>query len=276
MNRSLYIASSGMKAQQLNLDVIANNLANVNTTGFKKSTVDFQSLFYQILQRPVAAGENGINRLGIEVGTGVKVAATKTIFANGILEQTGNALDLAIEGRGFFMVELPTGEVGFTRGGSLRVDGEGFLINPDGCRLLSTQGNVSAETPINIGGEELKYLQPDTDDMTINIAPNGEIITEKDIATPPVLELAYFTNPGGLQAVGSTTYVTTAACGETMIGQPATGSFGILRPSFLEESNVQIVDEMVKMIMAQRAYEIGSKAIQTSDDMMGLTNNLKR
>lgn len=276
MNRSLYIASSGMKAQQLNLDVIANNLANVNTTGFKKSTVDFQSLFYQILQRPVAAGENGINRLGIEVGTGVKVAATKTIFANGILEQTGNDLDLAIEGRGFFMVELPTGEVGFTRGGSLRVDGEGFLINPDGCRLLSTQGNVSAETPINLGGEELKYLQPDTDDMTINIAPNGEIITEKDIATPPVLELAYFTNPGGLQAVGSTTYVTTAACGETMIGQPATGSFGILRPSFLEESNVQIVDEMVKMIMAQRAYEIGSKAIQTSDDMMGLTNNLKR
>jgi len=276
MNRSLYIASSGMKAQQLNLDVIANNLANVNTTGFKKSTVDFQSLFYQILQRPVAAGENGINRLGIEVGTGVKVAATKTIFANGILEQTGNDLDLAIEGRGFFMVELPTGEVGFTRGGSLRVDGEGFLINPDGCRLLSTQGNVSAETPINIGGEELKYLQPDTDDMTINIAPNGEIITEKDIATPLILELAYFTYPGGLQAVGSTTYVTTAACGETMIGQPATGSFGILRPSFLEESNVQIVDEMVKMIMAQRAYEIGSKAIQTSDDMMGLTNNLKR
>lgn len=276
MNRSLYIASSGMKAQQLNLDVIANNLANVNTTGFKKSTVDFQSLFYQILQRPVAAGENGINRLGIEVGTGVKVAATKTIFANGILEQTGNDLDLAIEGRGFFMVELPTGEVGFTRGGSLRVDGEGFLINPDGCRLLSTQGNVSAETPINIGGEELKYLQPDTDDMTINIAPNGEIITEKDIATPLILELAYFTNPGGLQAVGSTCYVPTAACGETIIGQPATENFGILRPSFLEESNVQIVDEMVKMIMAQRAYEIGSKAIQTSDDMMGLTNNLKR
>ena len=195
MNRSLYIASSGMKAQQLNLDVIANNLANVNTTGFKKSTVDFQSLFYQILQRPVAAGENGINRLGIEVGTGVKVAATKTIFANGILEQTGNDLDLAIEGRGFFMVELPTGEVGFTRGGSLRVDGEGFLINPDGCRLLSTQGNVSAETPINIGGEELKYLQPDTDDMTINIAPNGEIITEKDIATPLILELGVWQYP---------------------------------------------------------------------------------
>ncbi len=276
MNRSLSIASSGMKAQQLNLDIISNNLANVNTTGFKKSQADFQSLFYQSLQRPVVSPESGLNRFGVEVGTGVKVAATKTIFGDGILEQTGNDLDLAIEGRGFFMVELPNGEVGFTRGGSFRIDGQGFIVNPDGCRILSTQGNASPENSLSLGGEELRYLQPDTEELTVNIATDGTITTEKEISSPPVLELAYFTNPGGLEAVGSTTYVASDACGEVLVGQPAAEGFGVIRSSFLEESNVQIVDEMVKMIMAQRAYEIGSKAIQTSDEMMGLTNNLKR
>ena len=276
MIRSLFIASSGMQAQQLNLDVISNNLANVNTTGFKKSRVDFQSLFYQSLQKPIASTEGGQSRFGVEVGTGVKVAATKTIFNNGILEQTGNDLDLAIEGRGFFMVHLPNGEVGFTRGGSFRLDGEGYLVNPDGCRVMSTQGNVSPEKSVSLDGKELKYLKPDTESLTVKIAPNGTITTEKEISSPPVLELAYFTNPEGLEAIGSTTYKANAACGKTLVGQAATENFGVIRASFLEESNVQIVDEMVKMIMAQRAYEIGSKAIQTSDDMMGITNNLKR
>jgi flagellar basal-body rod protein FlgG len=276
MIRSLFIASSGMKAQQLHLDVIANNLANVNTTGFKKSRVDFQSLFYESLQRPAAFTEGGFNRFAVQVGTGVRVAATPTEFNSGIIEQTGNDLDLAIEGRGFFMVELPSGEVGFTRNGSFRLDGEGCIVNGDGHRLLSTKGNVSPENSLSVAGEELSYIKPDTDALTVSIGTDGTILTEKDISDPPVLTLAWFTNPGGLQAVGSTTYTATVACGESKVAQAGTESLGLIRAGFLEESNVQIVDEMVRMIIAQRAYEISSKSIQTSDDMMGITNNLKR
>lgn len=276
MNRSLFVASSGMQAQQLNLDVISNNLANVNTTGFKKSRVDFQSLFYQSLKKPSVASGSGQNSFGIEVGNGVRVAATKTVFDNGILEETGNSLDLAIEGKGFFMVHLPNGEVGFTRGGAFRLDSEGFLVNPDGCRVMSNQGNTAPEKSVSLGGKELKYIKPDTDTLTVNIAADGTITTEKDTSAPPILELVKFTNPEGLENIGSTTYVVSDVCGEITIGQPAGDDLGLIRSGFREGSNVQVVEEMVKMIMAQRAYEIGSKSIQTSDEMMGITNNLKR
>jgi flagellar basal-body rod protein FlgG len=277
MNRSLFVASSGMQAQQLNLDVISNNLANVNTTGFKKSRVDFQSLFYQSLKKPVVSNTNGQNSFGIEVGNGVRVVATKTAFDNGILEETGNTLDLAIEGKGFFMIQLPNGQVGFTRGGAFRLDSEGFLVNPEGCRVISSQGNVSPENSASLGGKELKYIKPDTDTHTVNIGTDGTITTEKDISDVPILELANFTNPEGLENVGSTTYLATGVCGETIIGQPGgEENLGLIRAGFRENSNVQIVEEMVKMIMAQRAYEIGSKSIQTSDEMMSITNNLKR
>lgn len=276
MNRSLFVASSGMQAQQFNLDVISNNLANVNTTGFKKSSVDFQSLFYQSLKKPVVASTSGQNSFGVEVGNGVRVAATRTNFSNGIMEETGNNLDLAIEGKGFFMVHLPNGEVGFTRGGAFRLDSEGYLVNPDGCRILTGQGNTSSEKGASLGGKELKYLKPETDNLIVNIAADGTITTEKEISSPPILELAKFVNPEGLENIGSTTYVVSDACGEVTIGQPAEEDFGLIRAGFREGSNVQVVEEMVKMIMAQRAYEIGSKAIQTSDEMMGITNNLKR
>jgi flagellar basal-body rod protein FlgG len=277
MIRSLFSSSSGMQAQQVNLDVIANNLANVNTTGFKKNRVDFQSLFYQTLQQPTISTTTGINNFAVEVGNGVKVAATRTAFENGILQETGNDLDLAIEGQGFFMIHLPNGEVGFTRAGSFRIDSEGYLVNHDGCRVLSSKGNASPEKTASLDGKDLKYIQPDTAELAVHIATDGSVNTEKDISSPPVLELVNFANPEGLQAVGSSAYVLSDVCGEITLGQPAEDEkFGVIRARFLEASNVSIVDEMIKMIMAQRAYEIGSKAIQTSDEMMSITNNLKR
>lgn len=277
MIRSLFSSSSGMQAQQVNLDVLANNLANVNTTGFKKNRVDFQSLFYQTLKKPSISNTTGLNNFGVEVGNGVKVAATRTSFENGSLQETGNDLDLAIEGEGFFMIHLPNGEVGFTRAGSFRLDSKGYLVNAEGCRVLSSKGNASPEKTASLDGKDLKYIQPDTDDLTVHIAVDGSVNTEKDISNPPILELVNFANPEGLQAIGSTAYVLSDVCGEIKIGQPAAdGELGMLRSGFLEASNVSIVEEMIKMIMAQRAYEIGSKAIQTSDEMMGITNNLKR
>ncbi|MGI6145107.1 MAG: flagellar hook-basal body complex protein [Clostridia bacterium] len=277
MMRSLYSAASGMHAQQLNLDVISNNLANVNTTGFKKSYVDFQSLFYQTIRQAAISSSTGLNNFAVEVGNGVKVAATRTSFVDGGLQQTGNPLDLAIEGKGFFMIQLPNGQVGFTRAGAFRLDSEGYLTNADGCRLLSSQGNASPETSASLNGQDLKYIQPDTDALVVSIAPDGTVITEKNVSNPPVLELANFTNPEGLQAVGSSAYILSEVCGEITIGQPATDAeLGIIRSECLEASNVSIVDEMIRMIMAQRAYEIGSKSIQTSDEMLGITNGLKR
>ncbi|MDD4666122.1 MAG: flagellar hook-basal body complex protein [Clostridia bacterium] len=277
MIRSLFSSTSGMQAQQVHLDVLANNLANVNTTGFKKNRVDFQSLFYQTLKSPTVSGTTGLNNFAVEVGNGVKVAATRTSFANGILQETGQDLDLAIEGQGFFMLHLPNGEVGFTRAGSFRLDSKGYLVNADGCRVLSSKGNASPEKTVSLDGKDLKYIQPDTEELVVQIAADGTVSTEKNSSSPPIIELANFANPEGLQAIGSTAYALSDVCGEVILGQPATDkNLGLIRSGFLEASNVSIVEEMIKMIMAQRAYEIGSKAIQTSDEMMSVTNSLKR
>jgi len=266
-----------MQAQQINLDVVSNNLANVNTTGFKKSSVDFQSLFYQTIRNSNVSDSTGLNNFAVEVGNGVKVAATRTAFTTGSIQATGNPMDVAIEGNGFFMVQQANGHVGFTRAGAFRLDHEGYLVNPDGCRLLSSKGNVSPENSTSLNGQELKFIQPDTDELVVTIASDGTVNTEKEVATPPIIELAYFTNPDGLAAIGASAYEFTPSCGEAFIGQPAVNEqLGLIRSECLEASNVSIVDEMVKMIMAQRAYEIGSKAIQSSDEMLGITNGLKR
>lgn len=276
MMRSLYIASSGMRAQQMNVDVISNNLANVNTTGFKKSRADFQSLLYQSIRRPVASDGGFFNPTGIEIGNGVRVISTSNSFDQGIPEETGNDLDLCIEGRGFFMVEMPNGQVGYTRNGSFRLDKDGYLVNANGFRLLSSKGNTSGST-VTVAGKTMKYIVPDTDTNTVNISQDGIISTEKvSGSSAPVLELAGFPNPGALESAGSTIFVDNEVCGEVVINQPTKGGTGSLQTGFLEASNVQIVEEMVKMIIAQRAYEINSKSIQTSDDILGLTNNLKR
>ncbi|MCR4442627.1 MAG: flagellar basal-body rod protein FlgG [Peptococcaceae bacterium] len=279
MMRALFIASSGMQAQQLNIDVIANNLANVNTIGFKKSRVDFQSLLYQTI-RPAVASESGFfNPNGLEVGCGVRAACTINDFSQGNPQETENPLDLCIEGRGFFMVELPGGRVGYTRGGTFRIDSRGYLVNSSGYPLLSSKGNTNAEGSLQVEGKQMKYIKPDTDTNTVSISLDGIVSTEKvgaDNAAAPVIELATFPNPAALESVGGTTYVANEVCGKAVVGSPADPGMGFLRSGFLESSNVKIVEELVKMIIAQRAYEINSKSIQTSDDIMGLTNNLKR
>lgn len=276
MMRSLFIASSGMQAQQFNLDVISNNLANVNTSGFKKSRADFQSLLYQSIRKPALTEQGFFNPTGTEVGNGVRVIGTQHNFEQGFAQETGNDLDLSIQGKGFFMVLLPNGQVGYTRSGAFCLDNEGFLVNGNGYKVLSSQGNDNSVS-VSAGGKTLKAIKPDTDTRTVYISEDGIISTEKSTGTgDPVLELANFTNPQALESAGSTAYTANDVCGEITIGQPALEDLGSILSGFLEGSNVKIVEEMVKMIMAQRAYEINSKSIQTSDDLLGMTNNLKR
>lgn len=277
MIRALSISSSGMQTQQFQLDVIANNLANVNTTGFKKSRVDFQSLLYQSIRKPIGGSDGFFNPTGVEVGSGVRVVGTMTNFEQGITQETESLLDVAIEGKGFFMVHLPDGNVGYTRGGNFRIDSEGFLVNSDGFKVLSSQGNENVtNNPVSVQNKTMKYIRPETDNLEVYISSDGMITTEKTVATPPIMELANFTNPSALQSAGATTYIYNDACGATLIAQPANNGMGFVRAGFLESSNVKVVDEMVKMIMAQRAYEINTKSIQTADEMMSMTNALRR
>lgn len=259
MLRSLYTASSGMKTQQFHLDTIANNLANVNTTGFKKNMVNFQDLLYQQLRIPTEQKPTGI-----DVGTGVRVAATLTNFLQGILEETGNPLDMAIEGTGFFKIQLPDGQIGYTRNGSFRLDAEGYLVNSDGYRVLD-EGDSEIELGENI--------------REVIIDENGQITViddEGDYNEVAILGLTRFANPGGLEKKGSSIFLPTPASGEPQDGTAGEEGFGLIRQNFLEGSNVQVVEEMVKMITAQRVYEINSKMIQTSDEILGITNNLRR
>jgi flagellar basal-body rod protein FlgG len=268
-----------MLAQQMNIDVISNNLANVNTTGFKKSRVDFQSLLYQSIRKPVASTEGFFNPTGIEVGHGVRIAGTLKDYSTGMLQETGNDLDVCVEGSGFFMVELPDGTVGYTRAGNFRIDAEGFLVNSNGYRLLSSQGNATAANSMTVNNKTMKYIKPDTETNTINISTTGIVSTEKlDIssAAAPVIELANFANPAALEAIGSTIYIGNDVSGDVTIDNPTQGNMGALQSGFLESSNVKIVEEMVKLIIAQRAYEINSKSIQTSDELLSMTNNLRR
>lgn len=279
MMRSLFTASSGMLAQQMNIDVISNNLANVNTAGFKKSRVDFQSLLYQTLKKPVASGEGFFNPSGIEIGNGVRVVGTLKDYSEGMIQETGNPLDICIEGNGFFMVQLPDNSVGYTRAGTFQTDSEGYLVNSSGYRLLSPQGNVWASPSIAAGGKTLRYIRPETDTNTINISTDGTVSTEKvngANAGAPVIELASFRNPAALEAIGATLFTANPAAGAVNIDEPAKSNLGTLQSGFQESSNVKIVEEMVKMIIAQRAYEINSKSIQTSDEILSMTNNLRR
>lgn len=279
MMRSLFTASSGMLAQQMNIDVISNNLANVNTAGFKKSRVDFQSLLYQTLQKPVYSSGGSFNPSGIEIGNGVRVVGTLKDYSGGMIQETGNPLDVCIEGNGFFMVQLPDNTVGYTRAGTFQTDSEGYLVNSSGYRLLSPQGNVWTNMSIAAGGKTLRYIRPETDTNTINIGADGTVSTEKvngANAGTPVIELASFRNPAALEAIGATLFTANPAAGAVNIDTPAQNNLGTLQCGFIESSNVKIVEEMVKMIIAQRAYEINSKSIQTSDEILSMTNNLRR
>ncbi|MGI6575458.1 MAG: flagellar basal-body rod protein FlgG [bacterium] len=256
MMRALWIAGSGMRAQQLNIDVVSHNLSNVNTTGFKKSRVEFQDLLYETI-RP-AGTRQGIP-VGLEVGHGVRAAATLRQFSTGSLQETGNPLDLAIEGPGFFALELPDGTIAYTRDGSFKLDADGCLVSSSGYWL---QPEV--------------VIPPEATDIAIS--PDGAVsyLLHGKRVEGDRITLVSFSNPAGLEAAGRNLYRYTEAAGEMMTDLVPGEGCGTLAANYLELSNVQVVEEMINMIVAQRAYEINAKAIQAADEMLGMANNLRR
>ncbi|TDT71566.1 flagellar basal-body rod protein FlgG [Hypnocyclicus thermotrophus] len=260
MMTALYSAATGMNAQQLNMDVISNNLSNVDTSGYKKSRVDFEDLMYSTKQTPGATtGDGSSLPTGLQVGNGVRAVGTKKLFTQGNFKNTGNELDIAIEGRGFFQVLRPDGSVAYTRDGSFSRDANGQLVNAEGF-LLDPSIVVPAEyTNLSIGQDGV---------VTVDI--NGQ---QQEIGT---ITLANFVNPAGLQNLGKNLYAATPASGDAIIGNPGEGALGTLLQGNLETSNVKVVNEMIDMISAQRAYEVNTKSIQTADSMLQMANNLKR
>lgn len=262
MIRALHSAASGMYAQQLNIDSIANNLANVNTTGYKKSHAEFQDLLYQNLRTSGVANSLGnVQPTDLQVGTGVKAISVTRNMGQGDVMQTGGKLDLAIEGEGLFQVRQLDGTIAYTRDGSFKISSEGILVTSDGLTLepeiALPQGTVDVQ--ISRDGIVSSLVAGDTEPVQVGN-----------------LELAVFTNPAGLRALGQNLYSETAASGTPLLGTPASEQFGQIAQGFLEGSNVQVVEEMVQMISAQRAYEVSSKAIRASDEMLAAASNLRR
>jgi len=260
MLRALYSAAAGMESQQMNLDVISNNLANVNTTGFKKSKVEFQELLYQTTRAPGADLGSG-NQLptGIQVGQGSRPVATARIFTNGDLTQTGEQLDVAVQGNGFFEVQMPDGSNAYTRDGAFKTDSNGRIVTSDGLPVIGGFQPVPAGT------------------TNITIGSRGDVTyTGASGSTNFRVQLVRFNNAGGLQSLGSNLYAETPASGPPELGNPGENGFGTLNQGYLEMSNVKVVEEMVNLILAQRAYEANSKAVQAADEMMQQSNNLRR
>jgi flagellar basal-body rod protein FlgG len=260
MIRSLWTGTTGMHSQQLNIDVISNNLANVSTNGFKKSRADFQDLLYQTMKVPGSqSSADTESPTGILVGLGVKPAAVSKVFSQGDLIQTLNELDVAIEGEGFIQVSMPNGNTGYTRCGALKRDSNGRLTTSDGYPILPAITLPDGSRQITIS------------DSGIVSAIIGADSVSTEIGT---IELASFTNNSGLAAIGKNLFNETAASGTPQTGVPGSDGYGTLLQTYLEGSNVNIVEELASMITTQRAYEINSKTIQTSDEMMQTTNNL--
>lgn len=263
--RALWTAASGMKAQQLNIDTISNNLANVNTTSYKGQRAEFKDLFYANLKRANINDDQG-RPVNLEVGHGTMPVATKRDFRSGSFMETQNTFDFALNGQGFFVVELPNGDIRYTRDGSfkLSMDGdEATLVTSEGYFVLSEEEDLIVfDAGINdISVDELGYFYGrDEDDELVEL---GRFM------------LVNFMNPEGLQSEGQNLYRATEASGDEIFLEAEEMSTSVVQ-GYLESSNVQVVDEMVKMITAQRAYEINSKSITTADEMMQLVNNLKR
>ena len=260
MNLSLYSAATGMEAQQLNLNTIANNLANVNTPGFKRSQISFQDLLYQ-KPRTTGAQDSGGNMVptGIEVGNGSRVAATNKVFTQGDLTSTGGQLDVAIQGDGFFEIQRPDGTSAYTRDGAFKVSPTGQVSTSDGLPVLSGFQSVPTGT------------------TAISLSSDGQVTYTTASGTQTFrLSLTRFANPSGLQSLGGNIYAETTASGTPETGSPGEQGYGTTMQGYLEGSNVNIVQEMVNLITAQRAYEINSKSIQTSDEMLQNVNQMKR
>jgi len=262
MIRSLWTSATGMQAQALNLDVISNNLANVNTSGFKKSRAEFQDLLYETI-KPAGTSSSQDTQVpaGIQLGHGTRPSTVLKIFSQGNMENTQNELDLAIEGDGFFQITLPNGETAYTRDGAFKLDSDGRIVNSDGFTLEPEIAIPSDALSISVGM-----------DGTVSVLQAGDS-TPSEVGT---IELARFVNSAGLISMGKNLFITSEASGDEMTGTAGENGLGTLAQGFLEMSNVSVVDEMVNMITAQRAYESNSKAIQAADDMLQLANNVKR
>lgn len=262
MIRALWTAASGMQSQQLNIDVIANNLANVNTSGFKKSRADFQDLMYQNLKTTGAPSTNATQiPAGIQVGLGSKAAAVNKIFTSGDMNNTGNELDMAIAGEGFFQIQMPDGSTGYSRAGSFKKDSQGRVVNSDGYPLLPEVVIPNNATRITVGN-----------DGTVSVMQAGQS-APTNIGN---IQLAQFSNPSGLSSSGKNIYTQTDSSGAPTTGTPGRNGIGALSQGFLEMSNVSVMEEMVNMIVGQRAYEINSKAVQAADEMLQQANGLKK
>jgi flagellar basal-body rod protein FlgG len=251
-----------MMTQQFNMDVISNNLANVNTAGFKKSRAEFQDLLYEHLRRAGTIDSLGQQLpLGIEVGHGARNSATQKIFAQGAVQSTGNPLDLMVQGDGFFQISMPEGNLQYTRDGSFKVDGNGNLVTTDGHPV---------EPAITIPAAATGVVVLANGQVQITL-PQGQ-----PNQTVGQLQLAKFMNNAGLESAGGNMYTATEGSGEVAVGTPGASGFGTLAQGMLENSNVQVVEEMVNLIVTQRAYEVNTKAIQASDNMLSQANNLIR
>lgn len=259
MNKAMWIAKTGVDAQQTRMAVISNNLANVNTTGFKRGRAVFEDLVYQNI-RQVGGQSSQDTQLpsGLSLGTGVKTVATEKLFIQGNQVKTDNSLDMAIQGKGFLQILMPDGTLGYTRNGSFRLNSGGQVVTSSGFLLQPAITVPSTATSISIGR-----------DGTVSVATAGSASP----TTVGSLQLADFINPAGLQPVGENLFKESAASGSPQTGTPGLNSLGSLSQGFLESSNVNIVEELVNMIEAQRAYEMNSKAIQTSDAMMQFVSN---
>jgi len=262
MLRAFSTAATGMTAQQMIVDTIANNLANINTVGFKRSQIDFQDLMYVKLREPGQETNAGIIApTGFEIGSGVKPASTLKVFTQGEMENTGRSLDIAIQGDGFIQVTDPNGEARYTRDGSLRIDASGRLVTSNGYPL---EPNISIPT----------------DARAITIGKDGTVsVVAGSSSTPSTvgqITLVRFTNPSGLSSEGGNLYAETPASGSPVSGTPGTNGLGTIQQGFLERSNVQMVNELVNLISAQRAYEINSRAIRAGDEMLSTANQLVR
>lgn len=254
MIRSLWIAKTGLDAQQMNMDVVSNNLANVSTTGFKRSRAVFEDLLYQTLRQPGAkSSQQSEIPSGLQLGTGVRPIATERIFLQGNLTQTGNPLDVAIEGNGFFQITLPDGTTAYTRDGSFQVNSQGQIVTASGYTVAP-----AITIPANT--------------TSITISRDGIVSVQQSGTAAPTqigqLQLASFINPAGLQSTGENLYLETAASGTPSTNTPGTNGLGVLNQAYLETSNVNVAEELVNMIQAQRAFELNSRAVTASDQML--------
>jgi flagellar basal-body rod protein FlgG len=264
MLKSLYTTATGMKAQQTMVDMIANNIANVNTAGFKKSQASFEDLFYVTLQSPGlarGAGDSPVP-IGTQIGSGTRLNGTTKVFTTGTLEITERSLDLAIDGEGFFKLTLPDGSDGYTRDGA-------FHLNADG-KLVTGSGNVL-----------VPEISVPNDTLEISVDPTGRV-SGRTAGSPDTatvfgqLQIHRFVNPSGMLAVGANVMRVSEASGQPISSQPGLNGLGQIKQGFLERSNVQIVNELVNLIVAQRAYEVNSRAIQASDQMLSTATNISR